>query len=115
MIIYMPRLVVVLFVLAFLDALSTYVIVATGLGVEANPAVADIINSNPAAVFPLAFISAAVPSAAMYIVTALSYMLLARLQRAAVRLLTSAFFAMVMWRAAVVANNLAVILKTTLF
>jgi len=48
----MRPLAVSLFLVAFLDALTTYVVVAWGLGVEANPAVADIVNSNPAAVFP---------------------------------------------------------------
>jgi hypothetical protein len=111
----MLRLVVALFALAFLDALSTYVVVATGLGVETNPAVADIINSNPAAVFPLALISAAVLATAVYVATTLSHMLPAWLRAVATRLLTSAFYAMVMRRAAVVVNNLLVILKSTLF
>ena len=111
----MHRLIITLFMLAFLDALSTYVIVATGLGVEANPAVADTINSNPAAVFPLAFISAAFPSAAMYAAATLSRMLSARLRCVATRLLTSALTAMITGRTAIVVNNLLVILKTTLF
>jgi hypothetical protein len=106
----MFRLVAALFVLAFLDALSTYVVVAWGLGVEANPAVASIINSNPAAVFPLALISAAVPSAATYVATTLSHMLPARLRRVAVRLMTAAFSVAITWRAAVVVNNTMILL-----
>jgi len=102
-------LVVAFFAVAFLDALTTYVIVAWGLGVEANPAVADIINSNPAAVFPLAFISAAVPSAAMYVASALLHLLLHPLRRVSTRLVTSASLAAVVARAAVVVNNLAII------
>jgi len=100
------RLIITLFVLAFLDALSTYVAVAWGFGVEANPAFADIINSNPIAVFPLALISAAVPSAAVYTAAKLSFMLSVRLRRVVARLLTPPLLVMIVWRAAVVVNNL---------
>ncbi len=103
-----------LFALAFLDALSTYIIITWGLGVEANPAVADIVNSNPAAVFPLALISASVPSAALYVAAWLSSRLSAQLRAATARLLASAFLVMATWRAVVVCNNVAVIM-TALF
>ncbi len=110
----MRVLVALLFALALLDATSTYIVITLGLGVEANPAVADIVNSNPAAVFPLAFISAAAPSAALYVAAWLSSRLSAQLRAAASRLLASAFLAMAAWRAAVVANNVAIIM-TALF
>ncbi len=105
--------IVALFALALLDALTTYVIITLGLGVEANPAVADVVNSNPAALFPLAVVSAAVPAVAMYATAELSRRLPARLRAAVTRLLTSAFLAVMIIRAAVVVNNLAVI--ATLF
>jgi hypothetical protein len=98
--------VAMLFALAFLDALSTYVVITVGVGVEANPAVADVINSNPAAVFPLAVASASIPSAMLYVAVWLSNKLPARLGAAARRLLTSAFLAAAVIRAAVVVNNL---------
>jgi hypothetical protein len=95
-----------LFVLAFLDALSTYVVITLGVGVEANPAVADVINSNPAAVFPLAVASAGIPSAMLYVAIWLSDRLPIGLRVAATRLLTSAFLVAAVLRAAVVVNNL---------
>jgi hypothetical protein len=104
-----------LFVLAFLDALSTYAVITLGVGVEANPAVADIVNSNSVALFPLALASAAVPVANAYVATALSYMLPARLRTATARLLTSAFLVAAVLRAAVVVNNVAIVLRATLF
>jgi len=102
-------LVAAFFLAAFLDALSTYAVVALGVGAEANPAMADVINSNPAAVFPLAFISAAPPSAALYVATGLSRMLPAHLRAAALRLLTSVSLAAVVLRAAAAVNNLVLI------
>jgi hypothetical protein len=105
----------VLFVPAFLDALSTYAVITLGVGAEANPAVADIVNSNPAAVFPLALASAAVPAASTYVTTKLTRMLPLRLRTATTRLVTSSFYAMVMWRVAVIANNATVLLRATLF
>jgi hypothetical protein len=95
-----------LFALAFLDALSTYVVVSSGVGVEAKPAVADVINSNPVAVFPLALVSASIPSTALYVAVWLSDKLPVSLRAAARRLLTSAFLAAAVVRAAVVVNNL---------
>jgi hypothetical protein len=111
----MKSLAATLFALAFLDAASTYVVVVLGVGVEANPAVADVINSNPVALFPLAAVSAAVPSAALYVVIWLSNKLSSRLRAAVMSLLTSAFLAAIIIRVAVVVNNVAVIVKTTLF
>jgi hypothetical protein len=111
----MKSLAVALFALAFLDALSTYIVITFGLGVEANSAVADIVNSNPAALFPLAAVSAAVPSAALYVAVWLSSKLSSQLRAAVMRLLTSAFLAVIIIRVAVVVNNVAVIVKTTLF
>jgi hypothetical protein len=105
----MRLLVAAFFLAAFLDALTTYVAVSSGVGVEANPALADLVNNNPAAVFLLALISAAVPSAALYVATELSRMLPAHLRAAALRLLTSVSLAAVVLRAAVVVNNLALI------
>ena len=102
----MWALVATLFALAFLDALTTYVVITLGVGVEANPAVADVVNSNPAAVFPLALVSAGVPSAMLYVAVWLSDKLPARLGAATRRLLTSAFLAAAVLRAAVVVNNL---------
>ena len=102
----MRMLVAALFALAFLDALSTYIVITLGVGVEANPAVADVINSNPATVFPMALISATIPSAMLYVAVWLSDRLPASLRAAARRLLTSAFLAAVIIRAAVVVNNL---------
>jgi len=107
----MRMLVATLFVLAFLDALSTYVVITLGVGVEANPAVADIINSNPAAVFPLAVASAAVPSAAQYVAVWLSRMLPARTRAATARLATVVFLAAVIIRAAVAVNNVLILLS----
>jgi uncharacterized BrkB/YihY/UPF0761 family membrane protein len=106
----MLRYVAALFVLALLDALSTYVVVASGVGVEANPAVADVINSNPAAVFPLALVSAAVPAVALYVAVWLSRMLPAQPRAATARLVTAAFFTMITWRVAVVVNNVLILL-----
>ncbi len=47
------RLVVAGVVLEFLDALTTYVIVSLGLGYEANPRIAGLVNEWPAWVFPI--------------------------------------------------------------
>jgi hypothetical protein len=102
----MWMLVATLFALSLLDALSTYVAVTAGVGVEANPAVADVINSNPAAAFPLALISAGIPSAMLYVAVRLSDRLPAGLRATARRLSASAFLAAVALRAAVVVNNL---------
>jgi hypothetical protein len=106
----MLRLIAALFVLALLDALTTYVIITLGVGAEANPAVAHIVNGNPAAVFPLALISAAVPAVALYTAVWLSSGLSAQLRAAVARLSTSSFLAMAVWRAAVVVSNTAIIM-----
>jgi hypothetical protein len=100
-----------LFLVAFLDALTTYIIVAWGLGVETNPAVADVVNSNPAVLFPLAFISAAVLAVALHVAAWLSNRLPPRLRVAVMRYLTWAVAAVVLVRAAVVVNNLAIIVN----
>lgn len=105
----MWRVVVALFAVAFLDAVSTYIVVTFGLGMEANPAVADIVNNNPAALFPLAVASAAVPSAALYVAMLLEGKLLARLRLVATRLATAALLAAVAIRAVVVVNNVSII------
>jgi len=100
-----------LFLVAFLDALTTYIIVAWGLGVEANPAVADVVNSNPAVLFPLAFISATVLAVALHVAAWLSNRVPPRLRVAVMRYLTWAVAAAVLVRAAVVVNNLAIIVN----
>ena len=105
----MRLLVASLFLVAFLDALTTYIIVAWGLGVETNPAVADVVNSNPAVLFPLAFISAAPASATAVAVERLASRLPAQLRARVMRAVSVACAAAVLIRAAVVANNLAII------
>jgi hypothetical protein len=104
-------LVAALFLVAFQDALSTYIVITLGHGVEANPAVAGIINSNPALVFPLAFISAAVLAVALYVAAWLSNKLPAKLRAAVARYLTWAVATAVVARVAVVVNNLAIIVS----
>jgi len=47
------RLVIAGVVLEFLDALTTYILIVSGLGYEANPRIAPLINTTPEWVFPL--------------------------------------------------------------
>jgi len=47
------RLVVAGVALEFLDALTTYILIVSGLGYEANPRIASLINTVPEWVFPL--------------------------------------------------------------
>jgi hypothetical protein len=103
------RLIAALFVLALLDAATTYVIITLGVGAEANPAVAHIVNGNPAAVFPLALISAAVPAVAVCATVELTRRLPAWPRIMAMRLATSALFVMITWRVAAIVNNILVI------
>ena len=105
----MRLLVAAFFLVAFLDALSTYVAVATGRGAEANPAVADVINNNPAAVFPLALISASPLAVSTVIVNKLAGRLPATLHVRVMRAASLAYAAAVLVRAAVAVNNLALI------
>jgi hypothetical protein len=102
--------VVAFFLTAFLDALSTYVVVVSGRGVEANPAVAGTVNSNPAAVFPLALISAAPASTAVVAAERLAGRLSAALRARAVRFISAACVAAVLLRAVAVANNLILLM-----
>jgi len=101
--------VVAFFLVALLDALSTYLVITLGLGVEANPAVADVINSNPAAVFPLALISAAPLSMATAAVERLAGRLPAPLRARVVQVALAICAVAVLVRAAVVVNNLALL------
>jgi len=105
----MRGLITALFITAFLDAASTYILITLGIGVETNPAVADVVNSYPVALFPLALISAAVPATAVYVAAELSRRLSARLRATAMRLITVALYIMITWRVAVIANNMLVI------
>ncbi len=102
----MRLLVAVAFLVAFLDALSTYAVITLGRGVEANPAVADVINSNPTAVFSLALISAAPMSIAVVVADRLLVRLTAALRVKVVRVLSAFYIAAILVRAAVVVNNL---------
>jgi hypothetical protein len=95
--------------LTLLDALTTYYIVNAGLGVETNPIVAGIINANPAAVFPLAFASATPPAAALAAVSRLTNALNVDLQRIVKRFVFVVFVVSAAVRAAVVVNNVCVI------
>jgi len=97
------------FLVAFLDALSTYIVVASGRGVEANPAVAGIINSNPASVFLLWLVSAAPMSMATIVAERLVGRLPAVLRVRVMRILSAAYMAAILFRVAVVANNLIIV------
>jgi len=100
---------VAFFLVALLDALSTYLVITLGLGVEANPAVADVINSNPAAVFPLALVSAAPLSMAAFAVERLASRLPEQLRSKVVQAALAICAAAVLARIAVVVNNLALL------
>ena len=106
----MRLLVAAFFLAAFLDALSTYVAVSSGVGVEANPAVADIVNSNPAAVFPIALTSAALASAVAVAVDRLSRRLPAPVRVWVMRFAIVAYTVAILVRVAVVVNNLILML-----
>jgi hypothetical protein len=95
-----------LFALAFLDALSTYVVITLGVGVEANPALADIVNNNPVTIFPIELTSVALVSAVAVAVDRLSRRLPAPIRAKVMRLLASALLVAAVLRAAVVVNNL---------
>jgi urease accessory protein UreF len=92
--------------LTLLDALTTYYIVSAGLGVEATTIVADIINANPSAVFPLVFASATPPAAA---VSRLTNALNVDLQRIVKHFVFVVFVVSAAVRMAVVVNNVCVI------
>jgi hypothetical protein len=93
------------FLVAFLDALSTYIVVASGRDVEANPAFAAVINSNPASVFFLWLISAAPMSIATIVVERLAGRLPAALRVRVMRILSAAYTAAILFRIVVVVNN----------
>jgi hypothetical protein len=97
------------FLAAFLDALSTYAVVATGRGVETNPMFADVINSNPAVAFSLVAASATTPSAMLYVAVWLSNKLSPPMRARVIRAAAAAFTAAVLIRAAVAVSNLALI------
>lgn len=94
------------FLVAFLDALSTYIAVASGRGVEANPAVADVVNSNPVAAFPLSLISAAPMFIATAVAEGLACKLSNMLRVKVMRALSATYAATILFRVAVVVNNL---------
>jgi hypothetical protein len=100
--------VVAFFLVAFLDALSTYVVISTSRGVEANPAFATVINNNPASVFFLWLVSAVPMSMATIVVERLVGRLPAALRVKVIRALSAVYVAAVLIRAAVVVNNLII-------
>jgi hypothetical protein len=104
-------LVATFFLVAFLDALSTYVAVASGVGVEANPAVSDIVNSDPVTIFPIALTSAALASAVAVAVDRLSRRLPAPIRVRVMRFAAVAYTAAILVRAAVVVSNLILLLR----
>ena len=106
----MRLLVAAFFLVAFLDALSTYVAVSLGVGVEANPALADIVNSNPAAIFPLSLASAALASVVAVVVNKLSMRLPAPIRVNVMRFVTVAYAVAILVRVAVAVNNLILML-----
>jgi len=106
----MRLLVAAFFLVAFLDALSMYVAVSSGVGVETNPALADLVNSNPAAVFPTALASAALASAVAVAVDKLSRRLPAPIRVKVMRFATVAYTVAILVRVAVVVNNLILML-----
>jgi hypothetical protein len=102
------RLLAVFFLVALLDALSTYVVISTGRGVEANPAFATVINNNPVMLFPMALISTTPMFIATVVVKRLVGRLSAALRIKVIRALSAVYVAAVLIRAAVVVNNLII-------
>ena len=100
------RIVAVLFALSLLDALTTYVAVSSGVGVEANPALADLVNSDPATIFPIALTSATLASVVAVAVDRVTRRLPAPIRVKVMRLVTAAYAAAVLIRSVAVVSNL---------
>jgi hypothetical protein len=93
------------FTISFLDALTTYILVATGRGMEVNPIIAEAVNAEPASVFIICAASVAL-IALSFIMADKVLMLAPTVAGMKMRkVMYIAFGVAASWRAAVVINN----------
>jgi len=89
----------------FLDALTTYILVAGG-GWEVNPLISDIVNSDPAAVFLIHILATAAIAVLFAAADKISRRLPATTYEKVAKFAHFAFAISAVFRAAVVANNM---------
>jgi len=90
----------------FLDALTTYILVAGGKGVEVNPMISDVVNSDPAAVFIIHILATAAIAVLFAAADKISRRLPAATYEKVAKFAHLAFAISAVFRAAVVANNM---------
>jgi hypothetical protein len=96
--------------LNFLDSLTTYYALVAGIGEEANPLLAPLYQQSPLMTFFVFIITSAAVVKAVYAYVALVDMLNERLRKSAYRMFMVMMFVIIAGKAAVVANNICVIM-----
>jgi hypothetical protein len=96
--------------LNFLDSLTTYYILVVGVGEEANPLLVSLYHQSPLMTFFVFIITSAAFVKSVYAYAALTDMLNERLRRASYRMFMLIMFVIVAAKAAVVVNNICVII-----
>jgi len=100
----MRRILIAAFTVSMLDAVTTYVIIATGRGVEANPFL-QFLNDVPEAVFFVQILGVLMLAFLLKIFEILAAVFPAPLQMRVYRAASAAFAAAIAYRIAVVVNN----------
>jgi hypothetical protein len=101
----MRRIIAAAFMVSLLDAATTYIIIATGRGVEANPFL-QFLNDVPEAVFFVQILGVLMLASLLKIFEILAAVLPTALKTRVYGAATAVFAAAVACRAAVVANNM---------
>jgi hypothetical protein len=101
----MRRIIAAAFILSMLDAATTYIIIATGRGVEANPFL-QFLNDAPEAVFFVQFLGVLMLASSLKIFEIFAAVLPTALKTRVYGVATAAACAAVAYRAAVVVNNM---------
>ena len=100
----MRRILIAAFIVSMLDAVTTYVLIATGRGVEANPYMA-FLNDVPEAVFFVQILVVFGLACLLKIFEILAAVFPAPLQMRVYRVASVVFAAAIAYRVAVVVNN----------
>ncbi len=100
----MRKILVAAFIVAMLDAATTYIMIASGRGVEANPFL-QFLNDVPEAAFLVQILAVFGLACLLRVFEALAAVLPTPLRTRVYKAASAAFTAAVAYRAAVVANN----------
>jgi Ni,Fe-hydrogenase I cytochrome b subunit len=92
-------------ILSFLDALTTYVLLVTGRGVETNVVIADVVNAEPASIFIISMMAAVVAVAALVVADKMIMRMPVAVGAKLRKAMYISFGVSAAWRAAVVINN----------